>query len=228
MGSDSAPDRIAAMRGLLADDPDLAEVLSGREMRRNSRTGSLQRTLQVRKVATPIEQQRTYLLRHDCGLEPVPDIDIYPQDSHILAWDLRRPGSCPLAVVLAELCQCRYRHAMSTMNISLPETLKSFMDDQFSARGYSTSSEYVRELIRKDQDRQRLRGLLLEGRHRRRRSRPMRTTSTGFVVGSATPAGGERQAGCPARAGAARCRRGNRALSGRGGLGGCAGLHRRD
>ena len=52
---------------------------------------------------------------------------------------------------------------MSTMNISLPETLKSFVDEQVSTRGYSTSSEYVRELIRKDQDRQRLRGLLLEG-----------------------------------------------------------------
>ena len=52
---------------------------------------------------------------------------------------------------------------MSTMNISLPEALKSFVDDQVNARGYSTSSEYVRELIRKDQDRQRLRGLLLEG-----------------------------------------------------------------
>ena len=52
---------------------------------------------------------------------------------------------------------------MSTMNISLPEALKSFVDDQVGARGYSTSSEYVRELIRKDQDRQRLRGLVLEG-----------------------------------------------------------------
>ena len=52
---------------------------------------------------------------------------------------------------------------MSTMNISLPEALKSFVDDQVLARGYSTSSEYVRELIRKDQDRQRLRDLLLEG-----------------------------------------------------------------
>ncbi len=52
---------------------------------------------------------------------------------------------------------------MSTMNISLPEALKSFVDDQVNARGYSTSSEYVRELIRKDQDRQHLRGLLLEG-----------------------------------------------------------------
>ena len=49
------------------------------------------------------------------------------------------------------------------MNISLPEALKSFVDDQVSSRGYSTSSEYVRELIRKDRDRQRLRGLLLEG-----------------------------------------------------------------
>ena len=52
---------------------------------------------------------------------------------------------------------------MSTMNVSLPEALKDFVEDQVSARGYSTSSEYVRELIRKDQDRQRLRGLLLEG-----------------------------------------------------------------
>ena len=49
------------------------------------------------------------------------------------------------------------------MNISLPEALKSFVDAQVSSRGYSTSSEYVRELIRKDRDRQRLRALLLEG-----------------------------------------------------------------
>jgi antitoxin ParD1/3/4 len=52
---------------------------------------------------------------------------------------------------------------MSTMNISLPEALKAFVDEQVSERGYGTSSEYVRELIRKDQDRLRLRNLLLEG-----------------------------------------------------------------
>jgi antitoxin ParD1/3/4 len=52
---------------------------------------------------------------------------------------------------------------MSTMNISLPEALKSYVDEQVSVRGYGTSSEYVRELIRRDQDRQALRGLLLEG-----------------------------------------------------------------
>ena len=49
------------------------------------------------------------------------------------------------------------------MNISLPNSLKSFVDQQVSERGYGTSSEYVRELIRKDQERQRLRGVLLAG-----------------------------------------------------------------
>lgn len=52
---------------------------------------------------------------------------------------------------------------MTTMKISLPDALKSFVDEQVASRGYGTSSEYVRELICRDQDRQRLRGLLLEG-----------------------------------------------------------------
>ncbi|MCY4487192.1 MAG: type II toxin-antitoxin system ParD family antitoxin [Deltaproteobacteria bacterium] len=52
---------------------------------------------------------------------------------------------------------------MTTMNISLSDALKSFVDDQVGAGGYSSSSEYVRELIRKERDRQHLRGLLLEG-----------------------------------------------------------------
>ncbi len=52
---------------------------------------------------------------------------------------------------------------MSTTNISLPDSLKSFVDEQVSQRGYGTSSEYVRELIRKDQDRLQLRALVLAG-----------------------------------------------------------------
>ena len=39
---------------------------------------------------------------------------------------------------------------MNTMNISLPDTLKTFVDQQVKQRGYGSSSEYVRELIRKD------------------------------------------------------------------------------
>jgi len=52
---------------------------------------------------------------------------------------------------------------MGTMNISLPDTLRDFVDEQVKHRGYGTSSEYLRELIRKDQDQQRLRELLLAG-----------------------------------------------------------------
>lgn len=49
------------------------------------------------------------------------------------------------------------------MNISLPESLKAFVDEQVSQRGYGTSSEYVRELIRRDKDRLQLRNMLLAG-----------------------------------------------------------------
>ena len=52
---------------------------------------------------------------------------------------------------------------MSTMNISLPEAMKSFVDEQVHSRGFGTSSEYVRELIRKDQERLHLQRLLLSG-----------------------------------------------------------------
>lgn len=49
------------------------------------------------------------------------------------------------------------------MNISLPEQLKRYVDEQVAARSYGTSSEYIRELIRRDRDREALRALLLEG-----------------------------------------------------------------
>lgn len=39
---------------------------------------------------------------------------------------------------------------MSTMNVSLPESLRTYVDDRVRKDGYSTSSEYVRELIRAD------------------------------------------------------------------------------
>jgi antitoxin ParD1/3/4 len=52
---------------------------------------------------------------------------------------------------------------MSTMNISLPDSLKDFVEEQVAEKGYGTSSEYVRELIRRDLYRQQLRNLLLDG-----------------------------------------------------------------
>jgi antitoxin ParD1/3/4 len=55
---------------------------------------------------------------------------------------------------------------MQSMNISLPEPLKEFVDGQIASGRYSSASEYVRELIRDDEKRkaeERLESLLLEG-----------------------------------------------------------------
>ncbi len=40
-----------------------------------------------------------------------------------------------------------------TMNISLTDDLKAFVDNRVKTRGYSSSSEYVRDLLRRDEER---------------------------------------------------------------------------
>lgn len=60
----------------------------------------------------------------------------------------------------------RMETRLQTMNISLPETLKDFVDRQIAAGRYSSASEYVRELIRNDEKRkaeEQLTTLLREG-----------------------------------------------------------------
>lgn len=52
---------------------------------------------------------------------------------------------------------------MATMNVSLPEGLKHFVEAQVDERGYGTSSEFIRELIRREQARARLRELVVDG-----------------------------------------------------------------
>ena len=55
---------------------------------------------------------------------------------------------------------------MQTMNISLPEQLKEFVDTQVGSGRYSSASEYVRDLIRGDEKRkaqEKLEALLMEG-----------------------------------------------------------------
>lgn len=52
---------------------------------------------------------------------------------------------------------------MTTMNVSLPADLKDFVDSQVQSGGYGSTSEFVRDLIRREQDRQHLRSLVLAG-----------------------------------------------------------------
>jgi antitoxin ParD1/3/4 len=43
---------------------------------------------------------------------------------------------------------------MTTMNISLPEEMKAFIEAQMATEGYASASEYLRTLIREAQKRQ--------------------------------------------------------------------------
>lgn len=55
---------------------------------------------------------------------------------------------------------------MTSLNISLPEPLRDWIEAQIKRGRYGNASEYLRELIRRDQERQaqeRLEELLLEG-----------------------------------------------------------------
>jgi antitoxin ParD1/3/4 len=56
--------------------------------------------------------------------------------------------------------------AMTTLTISLPESLKEFIDREVQTKGYGNVSEYVRGLLREAQSKEadaRLEALLMEG-----------------------------------------------------------------
>ena len=55
---------------------------------------------------------------------------------------------------------------MATMNISIPDPLKEFIEERVTEKGYTTTSEYFRDLVREDQKKkaqEKLEALLLEG-----------------------------------------------------------------
>lgn len=56
---------------------------------------------------------------------------------------------------------------MATMNVSLPDPMKEWVEARAKTGRYSNASDYVRDLIRKDQDRQaaldELQALVTEG-----------------------------------------------------------------
>ena len=43
---------------------------------------------------------------------------------------------------------------MATMNVSLPDPMKSWVETQAKSGRYGNASDYVRDLIRRDQERQ--------------------------------------------------------------------------
>ncbi len=64
---------------------------------------------------------------------------------------------------MANFVMPAYAFVMATMNVSLPDSLKQFVETQVSERGYGNSSEFVRELIRREQARDQVRALVVDG-----------------------------------------------------------------
>ena len=55
---------------------------------------------------------------------------------------------------------------MKTIDVSLPDTMRDYIEEQVRTEGYGSVSEYIYDLVRRDQKRkaqQRLEALLLEG-----------------------------------------------------------------
>lgn len=46
---------------------------------------------------------------------------------------------------------CHWRLAMATMNISLPDPLKHFIDEEVREGNFSSTSDYMRDLVRRHQ-----------------------------------------------------------------------------
>lgn len=72
--------------------------------------------------------------------------------------------------IIAILCHDRRNlqngYAMKTMNVSLPDPMRDYVDLQVQSGGYGSASEYIRDLIRQDQKRkaqEQLETMLLEG-----------------------------------------------------------------
>jgi antitoxin ParD1/3/4 len=69
---------------------------------------------------------------------------------------------------IANLCAISYNNGMAQMNISIPEKLKGWAEARVAEGRYSSTSDYVRDLVRRDQEaeeaRRRLQAAIDEGR----------------------------------------------------------------
>jgi antitoxin ParD1/3/4 len=116
------------------------------------------------------------IVRDDRGLFPIPIVILLKHDHRIGASfpdqhaGIRMPALAALAEIdrICHLTKDRFRRSrnMTSMNMSLPEPRKLFVEEQVSKGGYSTVSEYLRELIREAQrrsDQRELEAKLLAG-----------------------------------------------------------------
>jgi antitoxin ParD1/3/4 len=52
---------------------------------------------------------------------------------------------------------------MATLNVSLPDVMREFVDAEVASGDYGTASAYIQQLIRRDRRRAEVRQMLLDG-----------------------------------------------------------------
>jgi Arc/MetJ-type ribon-helix-helix transcriptional regulator len=62
--------------------------------------------------------------------------------------------------------ECTGRKAMTTLNISLPDAMKAFVEARVQTGQYASASDYIRALVREDQQKLRSSGNPHKKRHR--------------------------------------------------------------
>jgi antitoxin ParD1/3/4 len=71
-----------------------------------------------------------------------------------------------VAQLATNLARWYFSRMRATMNVSLPAALRSWIDEQVTRRGFATASEYIRQVLREERERQarrRIDAALLEG-----------------------------------------------------------------
>jgi antitoxin ParD1/3/4 len=78
-----------------------------------------------------------------------------------------RPARNNIVTWLVEISAKSYKATMAQMNISIPDQLKGWVESRVAEGRYSSTSDYVRDLVRRDQEaeeaRRRLKAAIEEG-----------------------------------------------------------------
>ena len=73
------------------------------------------------------------------------------------------PSPALASSVIDRFCQSNYLRLMATLNVSLPDAMRAFVDGEVASGDYGTASAYIQQLIRRDKRRAEVRQLLLDG-----------------------------------------------------------------
>jgi antitoxin ParD1/3/4 len=68
-------------------------------------------------------------------------------------WDIFIPATVLAKIAIIARLMASRENAMATMNVSIPDPMKTWVEERTRDGSFSNTSDYVRHLIRRDQER---------------------------------------------------------------------------